>query len=130
MKRSRKWNLKNSKKSYQRNKNQKQKVIKKKRDKTLKKIVVKIWGEKEENSLQNYYPFIITDQTEFSPVMINRCTLKEAPSFRYLLGHKLTPDFKWNSYTWSISKNAEKIANSFYSYEKIPHSFCYDLYWK
>ena len=50
----------------------------------------------------------------FSPIQMDNSTLEEAPCLERLLGLKLTPDLRWNSYILSVAKEASKVAGSFF----------------
>ena len=50
----------------------------------------------------------------FSPIHMDNSTLKEAPCIERLLGLKLTPDLRWNSYILSVVKEASKMVGSFF----------------
>lgn len=51
---------------------------------------------------------------EFSPILMNSCTFKEAPCFDRPLEHKFTPDLKRKRYIRSIAKIAVKTVGSLY----------------
>lgn len=64
---------------------------------------------------------------KFSPTMISGQTHNEAPGFEYWLWFRLTPDFNWNSYIWSIAKKYLKNGWFLVLHQKVPDSSCHAL---
>lgn len=65
-------------------------------------------------------------QTPLSPVKINDSNLNVTPCFERLLGLMFTLNFKLNSYTRTIAKDAGKMALE--SFQKVSDSCSYILF--
>lgn len=64
---------------------------------------------------------------ELPPIKMNGDPLGEKPCLERLLGHKHTPDFKWNSYIQSIVKDSGKMFGFFVGLQELSDSSCYHL---
>ena len=56
---------------------------------------------------------------QFNPVQMDQVVLENSPCLERLLGLKLTPDLKWNSYILSVAKEAGRMVGSFYRSKKF-----------
>ena len=54
----------------------------------------------------------------FNPVHMDSSFLEEAPCLERLLGLKLTPDLKWNSYIQSVAMETGRMVGSFFRSKK------------